>query len=147
LLGNGAGSGESGSMNTMTVTPAPSRTVRIVTVDDQPYFREAARTIIARVAGFEVVGETASGDEALDLSRELDPDMVLVDVRMGGLDGIETARRLMAEDPTRVVVLVSSADVRELSLLAESCGAAAILRKHWLTPLLMRGLWAALRRR
>jgi DNA-binding NarL/FixJ family response regulator len=134
-------------MQTVTATEAPPAPVRILTVDDQPYFREAARALMARVAGFEVVGESASGEDALGLTRRLDPDMLLIDVRMDGLDGIETARRLVAEDPTRVVVLVSSADVRELSPLAEACGAAAIVRKHWLNPLLVRGLWAALRRR
>jgi DNA-binding NarL/FixJ family response regulator len=134
-------------MQTMTAPEAPPAPVRVLTVDDQPYFREAARTLMSRIAGFEVVGESASGEDALGLTRRLDPDMLLIDVRMGGLDGIETARLLMAEDPTRVVVLVSSADVRELAPLAESCGAAAIVRKHWLNPLLIRGLWAALRRR
>jgi DNA-binding NarL/FixJ family response regulator len=134
-------------MHTMTAPTAPVRPVRVLAVDDQPYFLEAARTLVERVAGFELVGESASGEEALGLSRTLDPDLLLVDVRMGGLDGIETARRLLAEDSTRVVVLVSSADVRELTPLAEACGAAAIVRKHWLNPLLIRGLWAALRRR
>src|SRR3954454_4773005 len=130
-----------------TTEPSPSPHVRVVTVDDQPFFREAARAIVARVKGFEVVGESATGEEGLELTRRMDPDMVIVDVRMAGLDGIETARRLHAQDPSRVLVLVSSADVRELTTLAESCGAAAIVRKHWLTPLLMRGLWIAHRRR
>jgi DNA-binding NarL/FixJ family response regulator len=130
-----------------TAPAAPTRPVRIITVDAQPFFREAARAIVSRITGFEIVGESASGEAAIPLSRELDPDMVLLDVRMTGLDGIETARRLSAEDPTRVVVLVSSADVDELSSLAEGCGAAAIVSKQWLNPLLLRGLWMALRRR
>jgi CheY-like chemotaxis protein len=70
-----------------------------------------------------------------------------VDVRMAGRDGIETARALTHDDPTRVIVLVSSADVREVSALARGAGAAALLRKHWLTPRLLRGLWVAHRRR
>jgi CheY-like chemotaxis protein len=73
--------------------------------------------------------------------------MVIVDVRMAGRDGIETARALTRNDPTQVVVLVSSADVREFSALARGAGAAALLRKHWLTPRLLRGLWVAHRRR
>jgi DNA-binding NarL/FixJ family response regulator len=77
----------------------------------------------------------------------VDPDMVIVDVRMAGRDGIDTARALTEEDPSRLVVLVSSADVRELSALARVAGAAALLRKHWLTPRLLRGLWVAHRRR
>jgi DNA-binding NarL/FixJ family response regulator len=123
------------------------REVRVVTVDDQPFFREAARAIIERTPSFALVGEAGDGRTALDLVRDADPDLVLVDVRMPGMDGIEVSKRLTAEDPERVVVLVSSADPRELSPLARSSGAAALLRKHWLTPRLLRGLWVAHRRR
>jgi DNA-binding NarL/FixJ family response regulator len=121
--------------------------IRVVTVDDQAVFREAARAIIDSTPRFELVGEAEDGETALDLVREADPDVVLLDVRLPGMDGIEVSRRLTAEDPGRLVVLVSSADQRELSALARSCGAAALLRKHWLTPRLLRGLWVAHRRR
>jgi DNA-binding NarL/FixJ family response regulator len=125
----------------------PHPSVRILTVDDQAPFRDATRSIVACMPGFELVGESVDGEGALGLARDVDPDVVLVDVRMTGMDGIETTRRLSAEDPSRVIVLVSSGDVRELSDLAAASGAAAILRKHWLTPRLLRGLWVALRRR
>lgn len=121
--------------------------VRLLTVDDQPLFREAARAVVAHTPDFELVGEAADGQAAIRVAREVDPDMVIVDVRMAGLDGIETARALTAEDPTRLVVLVSSGDVRELSALASAVGADALLCKHWLTPRLLRGLWVAHRRR
>jgi DNA-binding NarL/FixJ family response regulator len=123
------------------------RPVRILTVDDQAAFRGAAEDLVAATPGFEIAAESADGESALRIAREVDPDMVLVDVRMRGMDGIETARRLTHEDRTRLVVLVSSADVRELSDLAQRADAAAILRKHWLSPRLLRGLWIALRRR
>jgi two-component system, NarL family, invasion response regulator UvrY len=123
------------------------RVIRVLTVDDQPLFREAARAVAARTPGFEVVAEAADGDAAIRIAREVDPDMVIVDVRMAGRDGIDTARALTDENPNRLVVLVSSADVRELSALARVAGAAALLRKHWLTPRLLRGLWVAHRRR
>ena len=123
------------------------RTVRLLTVDDHELFREAARAVVARTPDFEVVAEAADGDAAIRIAREVDPDMVIVDVRMAGRDGIETARALTQDDPTRVIVLVSSADVREVSALARGAGAAALLRKHWLTPRLLRGLWVAHRRR
>jgi DNA-binding NarL/FixJ family response regulator len=121
--------------------------IRVLTVDDQALFRETARAIVSHTPGFEVVGESADGESALREARRSDPDLVLLDVRMTGIDGIETARRLHAEDPTRVIVLASSADVRELSELAESAGVAALVSKHWLSPRLLRGLWLALRRR
>jgi DNA-binding NarL/FixJ family response regulator len=125
----------------------PERTLQILTVDDQAPFREAAAILVASTPGFEIAAETADGESAVRLARELDPDMVLLDVRMDGIDGIETASRLTRDDPTRLVVLVSSADVGELSQLAERAGVAAIVRKHWLTPRFLGGLWIALRRR
>jgi DNA-binding NarL/FixJ family response regulator len=126
---------------------APERTVRILTVDDQAPFRNAACSLVAATPGFEIAAETADGESAVRLARELDPDMVLLDVRMAGMDGIETASRLTRDDPTRLVVLVSSADVSQLSQVAERAGVAAVVRKHWLSPRLLRGLWIALRRR
>jgi len=121
--------------------------IRIATVDDQRPFREAARALLTAMPDFELVGESADGEEALRLVRESDPDMVLLDVRMAGLDGIEVASRLSAEDPSRVIILVSSGDLRPLSGLARSCGADALVNKHWLTRNLLRGLWAVHRRR
>jgi DNA-binding NarL/FixJ family response regulator len=121
--------------------------IRIATVDDQRPFREAARALVTAMPDFELVGESADGEEALRLVRESDPDMVLLDVRMAGLDGIEVASRLSAEDPSRVIILVSSGDLRPLSGLARSCGADALVNKHWLTRNLLRGLWAVHRRR
>jgi DNA-binding NarL/FixJ family response regulator len=121
--------------------------VRVLTVDDQAVFREAARALVSMTPGFEIVGESADGETAVELAREAHPDMVIIDQRMTGIDGIETARRMSADDPTAVIVLVSSADVQPLAAEAEASGVAAVLRKHWLTPRLLRGLWIAHRRR
>jgi DNA-binding NarL/FixJ family response regulator len=140
-IGDGANGGDGHGV------PTSARSTRVVTVDDQAPFLDAARAIIAGIPGFELAGETTDGAAALGLVRDADPDIVLVDVRMNGIDGIEVAERLREEDPTRVVVLVSSADPRELARLARGCGAAALLRKQWLTPRLLRGLWVAHRRR
>jgi DNA-binding NarL/FixJ family response regulator len=123
------------------------RPVRILTVDDSAHFRDASRALVAHTPGFESVGEAADGESALQLARRADPDMLIVDVRMDGMDGIDVACRVRDEDVGRVVVLVSSGDVRELTPLAESCGAAAVVRKHWLSPRMLRGLWVAHRRR
>jgi len=121
--------------------------VRVLTVDDQPHFREAARALVGVTPGFEMVAESASGESALPLAQELHPDVILLDARMPGMDGLETARRLSAQDRTRVIVLVSSADLQPLSDEAGASGVAAVLRKQWLTPRLLRGLWIAHRRR
>jgi DNA-binding NarL/FixJ family response regulator len=116
--------------------------VRVLTVDDQPVFLEAARALIASTPGFTLAGEACSGLEAIDAAARLEPDMVLLDVRMPGLDGIETARRLSSAHPLTVVVLVSGHDVADVETLAEASGAVALVVKERLRPRLLRELWA-----
>ena len=77
-------------------------------VDDQPVFKEAARAVIEATADFAWVGEAASGQQALAVAADVDPDLVLLDVRMPDLDGFETAARLHAAHPRTVVVLISA---------------------------------------
>ena len=122
------------------------RPVRVVTVDDQALFRSAAKAIIDFTPGFELVGESADGESALELIPRVDPDIVILDVRMPGIDGIDVAKRLHREDPDRIIVLASSLEPEVLSRLARGCGATAVVHKHWLTPRLLRGLWVAHRR-
>jgi DNA-binding NarL/FixJ family response regulator len=122
------------------------RPVRVVTVDDQAVFRSAARAIVDHTPGFELVGESADGESALELVPRLDPDIVILDVRMPGIDGIDVAERLHREDPDRIILLASSVDSETLARLARGCGATAVLQKHWLTPRLLRGLWVVHRR-
>ena len=138
---------ESIQMQASPTKTGPARQVRVVTVDDQAVFREAARAIIERTPRFELVGEAEDGATALEVVRAADPDVVILDVRLPNVGGIEVSRLLTRDDPARVVVLVSSEEPRRLAGLARSCGAAALLRKHWLTPRLLRGLWVAHRRR
>jgi two-component system, NarL family, invasion response regulator UvrY len=115
--------------------------VGVLTVDDKAVFRNIARAVIEATAGFEPLGEASCGEEALALARELDPDLVLLDVRMPGIDGLETARRLSASHPESTVVLISS-DSLEGSDAMECCGAAAFLRKQDFGPSTLRRVWS-----
>jgi DNA-binding NarL/FixJ family response regulator len=124
-----------------------SKPITVLAVDDQEVFRRTARSLIAATPGFEQVGEAASGPEALELAADLHPDLVLVDVRMPGMDGIETARRLAGADPGAMVVLISLEEVPELPSSVASVGAAAYLRKQDLSTRTLRQLWRACRRR
>jgi DNA-binding NarL/FixJ family response regulator len=117
-------------------------TVRVVVVDDQEPFRAAARATVARVRGFELVAEAHSGEEALAVCPELAPDLVLMDINMGGIDGIETTRRLTARQPHPVVVLLSTYDARDLPAEAADCGAATYLHKDELSIRRLRQAWA-----
>lgn len=117
--------------------------VTVLAVDDQPIFRRVARSLIAATPGFEQVGEAASGPEALELAADLRPDLVLIDVRMHGMDGIETARRLGEADPRAVVVLISTAELPDLPASMAAVGAAAFVRKQDLSARTLSALWKA----
>jgi DNA-binding NarL/FixJ family response regulator len=117
-------------------------TVTVLTVDDQAVFRRAAAELIAATPGFEEVGQAASGREALEMATALHPDLVLLDVRMDEMDGIETAERLLASNPDAVVVLISLNEVPEVES-AVAGGVAAHLRKQDLSTRTLRAVWAA----
>lgn len=112
----------------------------MVTVDDQAVFRSVAREVVEATPGFEPVGEAASGEEALPLVDAVHPQLALVDVRMPGMDGVETARRLSAAHPELVIVLISLEDPSSVPPATES-GAATFVRKQDFRPALLRRLW------
>ena len=115
--------------------------VRVLTVDDQAIFRSVARDVIDATPGFEPLAEAASGDEAVGLAGELRPDLVLVDVRMPDMDGLETATRIHAVAPDATIVLLSTEEY-EGTRSVSSCGASAFLRKQAFGPVALRALWA-----
>jgi DNA-binding NarL/FixJ family response regulator len=117
--------------------------VTVLTVDDQPVFRRAMASLVEATPGFVHVGEAASGREALALAAVLHPDLVLLDVRMPEMDGIETARRLAAAERRPAIVLISLDEVPELEA-APRAGAAVYLRKQELSTRRLRELWAAI---
>jgi YesN/AraC family two-component response regulator len=111
--------------------------VRVLTVDDQERFRRIAGEVIDCTPGFLAVGEAASGEEALDAVDRLAPQLVLCDVRMPGLDGIDVAHRLAATHPETVVVLISTSERADLP----SLGAVPLVNKQDFGPALLRRLW------
>ena len=131
-------------MTSRSARAQPSATpgVRVMVVDDHPGFRRAARAVIDATVGFESVGDAASGPEALARAHEAQPDLVLVDVLMPEMGGVETARRLNASHPETVVVLVSLDELDEASAVLASCRAVAFLVKQDFGTKMLRSLWA-----
>jgi DNA-binding NarL/FixJ family response regulator len=121
--------------------PPSGEDVGVVTVDDQQVFLGAAREVIEATAGFTSVGEASCGEEALALVAERKPELVLVDVRMPGMDGIETAKRIKEAHPRMVVVLISLEDPANLPAAVATSGAVALVRKQDFVPGTLRGLW------
>jgi DNA-binding NarL/FixJ family response regulator len=102
---------------------------RVVIVDDHALVREGTREILDRAEGVEVVGEAASGEEALALAAEVDPDVALVDVAMPGMNGIETTRRLKEQCPGICVVALTVHDDDAYVVAILEAGAAGYLLK------------------
>jgi DNA-binding NarL/FixJ family response regulator len=118
--------------------------VRVLIVDDQEPFRQAARAVVELTDGFEVAGEADTGEEAVDLARELEPDLVLMDVNLPGIDGLEATRRILNGSAGRVVVLmVSTYEADEYAPRAAEAGAAAYIPKSEFEPDRLSEAWAA----
>ena len=103
--------------------------VRVLLVDDQRLVRAGLRMILDAEPGIEVVGEAADGREALDRAEELEPDVVLMDVRMPVMDGVEATRRLLERDDAPRVVVVTTFDLDEVVFEALRAGASGFLLK------------------
>jgi DNA-binding NarL/FixJ family response regulator len=110
-------------------------------VDDQAPFREAAKAVIARVDGFELVGDVASGEEAVAAVPALTPHLVLMDINMGELDGVGATRLILDAFPETKVILVSTYALDDLPPGARRSGAIAYVNKDELSPRVIRRLW------
>jgi DNA-binding NarL/FixJ family response regulator len=114
--------------------------VSVLIVDDQAPFRSVAASVIRLVRDWQVAGEAETGEEAVRLSGELQPDLVLMDINLPGMSGIEATQRIRDARPGAAVVLVSTYALGDLPEEASRCGALGYVRKDDLTPRLLRSL-------
>ena len=115
--------------------------VRVLIVDDQAAFRAAAREVIASTEGFVVVGEAPTGEESIGSARGLRPDLVLMDIVLPGLDGLEAARRIRAEKADVVIFLVSTYDKENFASRIGASGANAFIPKAAFDPRSLAQAW------
>jgi DNA-binding NarL/FixJ family response regulator len=103
--------------------------IRVLLVDDQALLRKGFRMILEEEPGIEVVGEAADGDQAVALTDELRPDVVLMDVRMPGMDGIEATSRIVRNNSTTKVLILTTFDLDEYAFAGLRAGASGFLLK------------------
>jgi len=116
--------------------------VPVLIVDDQAPFRRAARAVVTATPGFEVVGEAESGEEAVELADALAPRLVLMDINLPGINGIEATHRITAAHPGAVEMLLSTYQAGDLPADAGSSGAAEYVHKEEFGPAVVRDVWA-----
>src|SRR5262245_41006005 len=103
--------------------------IKILLVDDQPLFREGLRTLLSVHSDFNVVGEAGNGEEAIRLAKSLHPSVVLMDLQMPFLNGVDATRRLHAEEPDCRVIVLTTFDDDEMVFDGLRAGAIGYLLK------------------
>ncbi len=103
--------------------------IKTLIVDDNPDFLKRLREFLETLDECEIIGEANDGDEAITKSRGLKPDLVLMDVRMGGMNGLSATQRLKDEFPEVVIIILSSYDLHEYREAARIRGASGYVVK------------------
>ncbi len=104
--------------------------IRVVLVDDQPLLRQGYRMVLSAQHDLEVVGEAADGAAAVRAAHTLRPDVVLMDVRMPGMDGIEATRQIVQQTPEVRVIILTTFDIDQYAFSALRAGASGFLLKN-----------------
>jgi DNA-binding NarL/FixJ family response regulator len=128
-------------MLTKEAVIADTATVGVLIVDDQAPFRDVARTVVALSPGFDVVAEAASGEDAVATAAERRPDLVLMDINLPGINGVEATRQILAARPETTVILLSTYTEADLPNDARTCGAKRYVHKEDFSPAVLRETW------
>jgi len=115
-------------------------TIRVLLADDQPLLRHGFAMILSAQADIEVIGEAADGAEAVRLTGRLRPDVVLMDVRMPGMDGIAATRKIISVSPPTRVIILTTFDVDEYAFDGLRAGASGFLLKNARPDELLSGI-------
>src|SRR3954465_4239377 len=116
-------------------------TVRVLIVDDKEPFRQAGRMVVDLTDGFEVVGEAETGEDSVTMAQDLQPDLVLMDVNLPGINGLDATRQTLGSPHTVVVLLLSTYEEAEYAPRAAECGASAYIPKSSFGPDRLEAAW------
>lgn len=116
--------------------------MQVLICDDQDAFRAAAREVVNATNGFEVVGEARTGEDSVLAAGRLRPDLVLMDVQLPGIDGLEASRQIKAAHPEVAVLLLSTYDPEDFAARIASSGAIAFISKAAFGPDRLAEAWA-----
>jgi DNA-binding NarL/FixJ family response regulator len=125
------------------MTSEENADIRVLTVDDQTPFREPSRMVVELTDGFEVVGEAVNGTEALKMVADAKPDLVLMDVQMPGIDGIETTRRIRTRRDAPLVVVMSNHESGDYDAIARDAGAIGFIPKSQFSSAALEEMWSS----
>jgi DNA-binding NarL/FixJ family response regulator len=110
-------------------TAVKSEVARVLVVDDQPSIRKALRNLLETQGAFQMCGEAKDGFEALQKVQELDPEIILMDISMPGLDGLEATRRILKAHPNAQVLIITQFQSAQAVQAARNAGARGYLAK------------------
>jgi CheY-like chemotaxis protein len=116
--------------------------VRVLVVDDQAVFQRVMTAVVDETEGFVLVGCAASGEESIVAARALSPDLILMDVNLPGIDGMEATRRLREGPTAAAVVLLSTYEEDDWDGQTQECGAVAYVAKSAFGPDRLTAVWA-----
>jgi two-component system nitrate/nitrite response regulator NarL len=132
-------------MKSAVVAPNMQRVIRVLIVDDEPLFTEMLQALLQGEEGIDVVGTAQHGRQAVELANDLDPDLIIMDVSMPVMDGIDATREIRKQNPTAtILILTGGSSITEIDQ-ARIAGAAAYLTKDRIADELVaeiRGLGA-----
>ena len=116
--------------------------VKVLVIDDSDVFQAACRAVVRSIPSFVDVGEASTGEEGLSLAATVDPDLVVVDIVLPGIDGLETCRRLRARNPAPLVVLCSVDDDPRVPGLNLPCSDSPYISKTAFSRSALLEIWS-----
>jgi DNA-binding NarL/FixJ family response regulator len=129
----------------LVVEASTNPLINVLIVDDQESFRSAARMVVDLTDGFILAGEAPTGEDGVRLAQDLAPDLVLMDINLPGIDGLEATRLITTSNPMIRIVVLSTYEAGEYQSRALESGACAFLSKTDFEPAKLAEIWEAIK--